>query len=410
MKGMNLLKIAWKALMRNRTRAFLTMLGIIIGVASVIAMLAIGEGSKLSIKSQISSMGSNMLSIQPGSDFRGGVRQGNSASQTLTLEDMNALAGQSQYISHLSPVVSSNGQSIYGANNWPTNVYGVSPDYLHIRKLVLVDGAVFSERDVHTAAKVAIVGQTVIDNLFPDGTPEGGIIGQTIRFGKIPLKVIGILEEKGENTFGQDQDDIILAPYTTVQKRLLAISHLQSIVASAQSEEVAEAAVTEAEAILRQSHELKADDEEDFHVRSQQELISMFSSTSEMMTLLLVAIASISLIVGGIGIMNIMYVSVTERTREIGLRMAVGGQEGDILTQFLIESILISVTGGVIGVALGVGSTLTLSAYLNWPIAITSSSIVLSFLVCVITGVFFGWYPARKAAALDPIVALRFEG
>lgn len=406
MKTVNLSKIAWKALHRNRLRAFLTMLGIIIGVASVIAMLAIGEGSKQSIKNQISSMGSNMVFVQPGSDFRGGVQQDFGASKTLTLNDLKALKEKNTTLTDLSPQVNGNGQVIFGANNWPTSVYGVSPPYLAIRKLSVVTGEMFTEKDVASAAKVAVIGQTVLTNLFKNGEDP---IGQTVRFNKIPFKVIGVLAAKGQNTFGQDQDDIILAPYTTVQKRILAITHLQSISASARSEELAEEAAAEMAQIIRVSHKLKAGEEDDFNVRSQQELISTFSSTSEILTVLLVAIASISLVIGGIGIMNIMYVSVTERTREIGLRMAVGGRGVDILLQFLVEAILISITGGLIGVLLGVGSVYVISEYLGWPTLITPSSIIISFVVCAITGIFFGWYPARKAARFDPIVALRYE-
>lgn len=406
MKTVNLSKIAWKALHRNRLRAFLTMLGIIIGVASVIAMLAIGEGSKQSIKNQISSMGSNMVFVQPGSDFRGGVQQDFGASKTLTLNDLKALKEKNTTLTDLSPQVNGNGQIIFGANNWPTSVYGVSPSYLAIRKLSVVRGEMFTEKDVASAAKVAVIGQTVLTNIFKNGEDP---IGQTVRFNKIPFKVIGVLAAKGQNTFGQDQDDIILAPYTTVQKRILAITHLQSISASARSEELAEEAAAEIARIIRVSHKLKAGEEDDFNVRSQQELISTFSSTSEILTVLLVAIASISLIIGGIGIMNIMYVSVTERTREIGLRMAVGGRGVDILLQFLVEAILISITGGLIGVLLGVSCVYVISEYLGWPTLITPSSIIISFVVCAITGIFFGWYPARKAARFDPIVALRYE-
>jgi putative ABC transport system permease protein len=405
MKGLNLIKIAWKALLRNKTRAFLTMLGIIIGVASVIAMLAIGEGSKNSIKTQISSMGSNMIFVRPGADMRGGVRQQGTDSQKLTLEDLENLREKSTLLSNISPQVNGSGQAIYGANNWPTSIYGVSPEYLSIRKLELVDGSVFTVKDVKRAAKVAVIGQTVVENLFPDTDP----IGKTIRLDKMPLRIIGVLEEKGENSFGQDQDDLIISPYTTVQKRVLAINHLQSITASAKSEDVSDEAVEEMTQILRESHDLADGDQDDFHVMSQQELLTAMSSTSDMMTILLVAIASISLLVGGIGIMNIMYVSVTERTREIGLRMAVGGRGADILLQFLIESILISFTGGMLGVGLGLGSTYIVSNYMMWPTLVTPDSIILSFAVCVVTGVFFGWYPARKAAKLDPIVALRFE-
>lgn len=406
MKAINLLKIAWKALQRNRLRAFLTMLGIIIGVASVIAMLAIGEGSKESIRSQISSMGSNMLFVQPGSDNRGGVRQDFSQSQTLTLADYKALKEKNTTLTDISPQVNGSGQVIYANNNWPTSIHGVNPEYLNIRKLSVKDGSMFTDHDVLAAAKVVVIGQTVVENIFKNGEDP---IGKTIRFNKIPFKVIGVLTEKGQNTFGQDQDDIMLAPYTTVQKRIQAATYLQSISASAKSESIAAQASEEMSSILRTSHKLKAGDENDFHVRSQEELISTFSATSEILTVLLVAIASISLVIGGIGIMNIMYVSVTERTREIGLRMAVGGRGRDILLQFLVEAILISVTGGIIGVALGIGSTLLVANIMNWPTVITMQSLVISFTVCAITGIFFGWYPARKAASLDPIVALRYE-
>lgn len=402
----NLFQIALGALQRNKFRAFLTMLGIIIGVAAVIAMLAIGEGSKKSIKDQISSMGSNMLSIQPGSDQRGGVSQDFSQSQTLTLDDLKALQKKSTLLDYISPQVNGSGQVISGSNNWPTSIVGANPDYINIRKLSVKQGSMFTEKDVTSAAKVAVVGQTVIDNLFEkDENP----IGKIIRFNKIPFRIIGILSEKGENTFGQDQDDIILAPYTTVQKRILAATHLQSIVTSAKSEDLADQAVDEVTDILRESHKLKDNEEDDFSVRSQKELISTFSSTSEMMTVLLVAIAGISLVIGGIGIMNIMYVSVTERTREIGLRMAIGARESDILWQFLTEAVLISITGGVLGVMLGMASIFVVSNYLNWPTVVTVNSMIISFTVCVVTGIFFGWYPARKAAASDPIVALRYE-
>lgn len=406
MKAVNLLRIAWKALQRNRLRAFLTMLGIIIGVASVIAMLAIGEGSKQSIRNQISSMGSNMLFVQPGSDNRGGVRQDFSQSQTLTLADYKALKEKNTTLTDISPQVNGSGQVIFANNNWPTSIHGVSPEYLNIRKLSVKDGTMFTEHDVLAATKVVVIGQTVVENIFKNGEDP---IGKTIRFNKIPFKVIGVLAEKGQNTFGQDQDDIMLAPYTTVQKRILAATYLQSISASAKSENIAAQASEEMSSILRASHKLKAGDEDDFHVRSQEELISTFSATSEILTVLLVAIASISLVIGGIGIMNIMYVSVTERTREIGLRMAVGGRGRDILLQFLVEAILISVTGGIIGVALGIGSTLLVANIMSWPTIITMQSLIISFTVCAITGIFFGWYPARKAASLDPIVALRYE-
>lgn len=406
MNIVNLFKIAWKSILLNKTRAMLTMLGIIIGVASVIAMLAIGEGSKESIKENISSMGANMITIRPGAGMMpGGVRD-QSSIQTLKLTDYEALKGQAKLLKEVSPLVNGSGQAIAGANNWATSIYGASPQYLEIREWDVEEGAGFTNDDVKKLAKVVVIGKTIQENLFPDGENP---IGKTIRFNKIPFKIIGILEEKGENTFGQDQDDIIIAPYTAVQKRILAQEYLQSIVASAVSEDQATAAVKEATAILEKTHKIAETEDNDFNVSSQQEIINTFSSTSEMLTILLVAIASISLIVGGIGIMNIMYVSVKERTKEIGLRMALGAKDSSILMQFLIESVLISITGGILGVVLGLISTFIVSSVAGWPVSVTVFSIVVSFLVCTITGIFFGWYPAKKGAALDPIEALRYE-
>lgn len=408
MNLLNLIQIALKALQRNKLRAFLTMLGIIIGVAAVITMMSIGEGSKQSIQSSLSGMGSNMITIMPYNSMPspGGVRIGASSVQTLTLKDVTRIKSEVTAINGLSPGVSSSGQAIKGANNWPTSMQGVSPEYLEIRKLSLKDGVMFSEDQVKSMAKVCVIGQTVIDNLFPNGENP---VGQIIRFGKIPFQVIGTLTAKGQNTFGQDQDDIILAPYTTVQKRILATIYLQNIYASAVSEARSEEATEQIIQSIRESHKLRSDQENDFSVRTQAELINMMSSTSGMMTTLLTAVAGISLLIGGIGIMNIMYVSVTERTREIGLRMSIGARGGDILMQFLIEAVLISITGGLIGVVLGISTALTVSSLLNWPTIISQSSILLSFVVCVFTGVFFGYYPAQKAAQLDPIDALRYE-
>ena len=401
----NLFRIAWRAILLNKTRTLLTMLGIIIGVGSVITMLAIGEGSKKSIKENISKMGTNMLNIRPGAGMFGGVRN-NSDMQSLKLTDYLALKKEAKLLKYVTPVVSGNGQAIVGANNWPTSIYGVNTEYLPIREWEVEEGAMFGQDELDNLSKVAVIGRTIQKNLFPDGDSP---IGQTIRFKNIPFKIIGILAAKGESNFGQDQDDIIIAPYTTVQKRVLAQTYLQSIVASAINENEAENAVNEVKKILERTHNIAADQENNFNVFSQQELISTFSSTSEMLTVLLVAIASISLIVGGIGIMNIMYVSVKERTKEIGLRMAIGAKGKDILAQFLIESVLISITGGVVGVVLGLLATYVVNTFIGWPVSITFYSIVISFLVCTITGVFFGWYPARKAAELEPIPALRYE-
>ena len=401
----NLFRIAWRAILLNKTRTLLTMLCIIIGVGSVITMLAIGEGSKKSIKENISKMGTNMLNIRPGAGMFGGVRN-NSDMQSLKMTDYLALKKEATLLKYITPVFSGNGQSIAGANNWPTSIYGVNMDYLSIREWSVTEGAMFGQDEIDNFSKVAVIGQTIVKNLFPDGDSP---IGQTIRFKNIPFKVIGILAAKGESNFGQDQDDIIIAPYTTVQKRILAQNYLQSIVASAINENEAENAVNQVKKILERTHNIAADQENNFNVFSQQELISTFSSTSEMLTVLLVAIASISLIVGGIGIMNIMYVSVKERTKEIGLRMAIGAKGKDILAQFLIESVLISITGGIVGVVLGLLATYVVKVFIGWPVSITFYSIVLSFLVCTITGVFFGWYPARKASDLEPITALRYE-
>ena len=406
MNGTNLIKIAVRALANNKLRGFLTMLGIIIGVASVITMLAIGQGSKRSIQAQISEMGSNMIMVQPGADMRGGVRQDASAMETLKLQDYENIVDETRFVSAVSPSVNSSGQAIYGANNAPTTVYGISPDYLEIRRYKVGDGDMFTEQDIQTAAKVCVVGKTVVDNLFPDGSNP---VGKVIRFQKLPFRIVGVLESKGYNSMGMDQDDLILAPYTTIQKKVLAITHLQGITCSALKEEYTDQAIDEITEILRRNHKLRDTDDDDFTIRSQQELSTMLTSTTDMMTVLLAAVAGISLLVGGIGIMNIMYVSVTERTREIGLRMSIGAKGIDILAQFLIESILISVTGGLIGVVFGVGSALVVNGVAHFPIYIQPWSVILSFAVCTVTGVFFGWYPAKKAAQLDPIEAIRYE-
>ncbi|MEA4810359.1 Macrolide export ATP-binding/permease protein MacB [bioreactor metagenome] len=402
----NLLKIALRALANNKMRGFLTMLGIIIGVASVITMLAIGQGSKKSIQSQISEMGSNMIMIQPGADMRGGVRQDASAMETLKLVDYEAVKNETRYVSAVSPTVNSSGQLIYGAKNYPSSVYGINEDYLSIRKYSIEEGDMFTEQDILSSAKVCVIGKTIVDNLFTGGESP---VGKVIRFNKIPFKVVGVLKSKGYNSMGMDQDNLMLAPYTTVQKRVLAITHLQGITASALKEEYTEQAIAEIEDLLRRNHKLQLTDDDDFNIRSQQELSSMLTTTTDLMTVLLACVAGISLLVGGIGIMNIMYVSVTERTKEIGLRMSIGAKGRDILAQFLIEAVLISVTGGLIGVIFGVGSSLVVNILFRFPISIQAWSVALSFLVCTITGVFFGWYPARKASDLDPIEAIRYE-
>ncbi|WP_298642138.1 ABC transporter permease [uncultured Prevotella sp.] len=409
----NLFKIALRAIAANKMRSFLTALGIIIGVASVIAMLAIGQGSKKSIQANIAEMGSNMIMINPGADRGpGGVRQDASSMETLKLTDYQSLKDECNYISAISPVVNKSGQFIYGNNNTPSTVYGVNTDYLTIRQLSVDDGEMFSDEDIKASTKVCVLGQTVVDNLFPDGSDP---VGRVVRFNSIPFRVIGVLKKKGYNTMGMDQDDLVLAPYTAVMKRILAQTYLGSINCSAITEGLTDKATEEITTILRRNHKLKdatdtqEADEDDFSIRSQEELASMMNSTTDMMTILLGCVAGISLIVGGIGIMNIMYVSVTERTKEIGLRMSVGARGVDILNQFLIEAILLSVTGGIIGVVIGVGSSYAIKFIAHWPVYIQPWSIIMSFAVCTFTGVFFGWYPAKKAAQLDPIEALRYE-
>ena len=403
----NLFKIALRAIAANKLRSFLTMLGIIIGVASVIAMLAIGQGSKKSIQANIAEMGSNMIMIRPGQDKGpGGARQDASEMQSLKLKDYETLVEQSKYLAAISPSVSASGQFINGNNNTPSTIYGISADYLEIRQLKVQDGEMFTDDDIKTSAKVCLVGKTVADNLFTNGEDP---VGKVIRYKNIPFRIIGVLKSKGYNSFGMDQDDMVLAPYTTVMKRILSVTYLQGINASALTEDMTDLAINEISTLLRSNHKLKVAEEDDFTIRSQQEMAEMMNSTSDTMTVLLLVVACISLIVGGIGIMNIMYVSVTERTKEIGLRMSVGARGIDILNQFLIESVLLSVTGGVIGVLVGVGAAVGINVFAHWPIQIQPWSVLLSFAVCSATGIFFGWYPAKKAASLDPIEAIRYE-
>lgn len=382
------------------------MLGIIIGVAAVIAMVAIGQGSKKSIQDQLSSMGSNMITIRPNSNVAAGARLDFSSVQTLTINDVTALKKQAKFLSAVSPSISSRSQVVNGALNWKTTMQGVSPDYLTIRNWPLKEGIPFSENDISSASKVCLLGQTVVDNVFSPGEDP---LGKVIRFNNIPFKVIGVLSKKGETAFGQDQDDIIIALYTTVQQRITGSIYLQNIYASAIDENSTTKATDEIETIMRASHKLKPGEEDDFTVRTQAELINTFSSTSQLLTVLLTAIAAISLVIGGIGIMNIMYVSVTERTKEIGLRMSIGARGKDILLQFLVEAILISITGGLIGIGLGITTSKLINVILKWPTLVSQSSITLSFLVCAVTGIFFGYYPALKASRLDPIEALRYE-
>ena len=412
MNYQNLFKIAIRAIAANKMRSFLTALGIIIGIAAVITMLAIGQGSKASIKANIAEMGSNMIMISPGADMRGGVRQDASSMETLKQADYESIKEDCNYISAISPTVNSSGQWIYGNNNTQSSIYGVNQDYLSIRQLKVADGEMFTDADIKAAAKVCILGQTVVDYLFPDGSDP---IGKVVRFNSIPFRVVGVLQKKGYNSMGMDQDDLVLAPYTTVMKRILAQTYLGGIVCSAITEEASQPAQDQISEILRRNHKLKdatattEADEDDFNIRSQEEISSMMNSTMSTITILLGSVAGISLLVGGIGIMNIMYVSVTERTREIGLRRSVGARGIDILNQFLIEAILLSVTGGIIGVILGVSLSLSLNAFLHIATQIEPWSIIMSFAVCTFTGVFFGWYPAKKAARLDPIEAIRYE-
>ena len=404
----NLFKIALRAIAANKLRSFLTMLGIIIGVASVIAMIAIGQGSKQSIQKNISEMGSNMIMIRPGQDRGpGGARQDASEMQTLKLKDYELLKENCRYLAAISPSVSSGGQFVAGNSNTPSTIYGISADYLEIRQLKVQDGEMFTDEDIRTSAKVCVIGKTVADNLFPNGEDP---VGRTIRFKSIPFRVVGVLKSKGYNSFGMDQDDLVLAPYTTVMKRILSVTYQQGINASALTEGMTQEAIDEITTLLRESHRIKAGvDEDNFNIRSQEEMAAMMNSTSDTMTLLLLVVACISLIVGGIGIMNIMYVSVTERTREIGLRMSVGARGIDILAQFLIEAVLLSVSGGIIGILCGLGAAWSINVFAHWPVLVQPWSVFLSFVVCTATGIFFGWYPAKKAASLDPIEALRYE-
>lgn len=412
MNYQNLFKIAIRAIAANKMRSFLTALGIIIGIAAVITMLAIGQGSKASIKANIAEMGSNMIMISPGADMRGGVRQDASSMETLKQADYQSIKDECNYISAISPTVNSSGQWIYGNNNTQSSIYGVNQDYLSIRQLKVADGEMFTDTDIKAASKVCILGQTVVDYLFPDGSDP---IGKVVRFNSIPFRVIGVLKKKGYNSMGMDQDDLVLAPYTTVMKRIMAQTYLGGIVCSAITEEASQPAKDQITEILRRNHKLKdatdttEADEDDFNIRSQEEISSMMNSTMSTITILLGFVAGISLLVGGIGIMNIMYVSVTERTREIGLRMSVGARGIDILNQFLIEAILLSVTGGIIGVILRVSLSLSLNYFFHIATQIEPWSIIMSFAVCTFTGVFFGWYPAKKAARLDPIEAIRYE-
>jgi putative ABC transport system permease protein len=402
---LQILKVAYRALGKNKMRSGLTMLGIIIGVAAVIAMVGIGQGAKQMVNDQISSLGENLLNIFPGSQQSGGVRFGAGTQQTLTEDDATAIKADCPAVEWVSPVVRAGAQVVAGNQNWATSIQGFSPDFPNIRSWSMESGTFFTDQDIKGATKVCVLGKTVVDNLFPGQDP----IGQIVRVNKLPFRVIGVLSAKGQNTFGQDQDDIVVAPYTTVLRKLSRQNHINYIIASAASKDQIDAATTQISELLRQRHRIVQGQDDDFTVRSQVEIATAVNSTSTVMSILLGAIASVSLLVGGIGIMNIMLVSVTERTREIGLRMAVGARGRDIMIQFLAESIVLSVIGGIAGILLGVLSAKLISALLHWPILTSMPAIAVAFFFSGFVGVFFGFYPAKKAALLDPIEALRYE-
>ncbi len=405
MKYLNILLSAFRALQRNKMRSFLTMLGIIIGVGAVIIMLAIGQGAQYSVEQQISALGTNVLVILPGSQNTGGIRVGAGTSTTLTEDDAKAIAAECPAVGLVSPGTRAGGQVIAGNLNWATGIEGTGPDYLEIRKWSVEYGEYFTDQDVKGATKVCVLGKTVADNLFPDASP----VGMNVRIRNVPFKVIGVLTKKGQNAMGQDQDDIILAPYTTVTRRLTWYPYLRQILVSATSPANIPVAQQQITDLLRMRHKIAAYDADDFTIRNQADLATAATATTQILTILLASIASVSLLVGGIGIMNIMLVSVTERTREIGIRMSVGARGKDILTQFLIEALVLSLLGGIAGILIGVGGSIAISGFAKWPTIITVFSIILSFGFSIAIGVFFGFYPARKAMLLNPIDALRYE-
>ena len=400
-----ILKAAFRALRRNKLRTALTMLGIIIGVGAVIAMVGIGNGAKAQVQARIAALGQNVIMVFAGSINRGGVYSGSGGAGTLTVEDALAIEKEVSGVSAVSPEVRSGAQIMAGNNNWSTSVMGEGVGYLTIRQWDLEDGSMFTDTDVRAAAKVCILGKTTADHLFPEEDP----VGKTIRIKNVPMKVLGLLKAKGASMFGSDQDDTVIVPYTTGMKRFAGVTMLRMInVQSATAEQMTEVqnGITE---LLRQRHRIQAGRDDDFMMRNQQEIAEAMSATTEVMTALLAAIASVSLLVGGIGIMNIMLVSVTERTREIGIRMAVGARGRDILLQFLIEAVALSSTGGVLGILSGVGGAKLITMIKNWPTLVSPQSILIAFAFSAAVGVFFGFYPARKASQLDPIDALRYE-
>lgn len=401
----NLFKVSFKAVANNKMRSFLSMLGIIIGVAAVIIMMAIGQGSKESIRQELSTMGTNLLTIRPGADMRGGVRQDPSAMQTLKMADYERIMREKKFVSKVSPEVTASGQAIYGNNNTTTSMYGESTEYLDIKQWSVEEGDCFTDEDIKKAAKVCVVGATIVKELFSGHDP----IGKTIRFKSIPMRVVGVLKSKGYNSWGMDQDNVVIAPYTTVMKRIAAQTYFSSIVCSALTEELSDAAIEELTQMLRDNHKLKGDAADDFTIRSQAEMMETMSTTMDTVTLILVVAAAFSLLVAGIGIMNIMLVSVTERTKEIGLRMAVGATGPVISLQFLIESVLISVTGGLLGILVGWGASTIIVPMFGMPSSVPLWSVYVSFLVCVLIGILFGYIPAQKAARMDPIEAIRHE-
>ena len=401
----DVIQVAMRALGRNKMRTILTMLGIIIGVGAVICTVAIGEGASEQVQEQIRNLGDNIVFIAAGSVNQHGVHLGSQATKTLTLLDAHALQQQVPYLTRISPGVGSTAQVVYGNQNWFTRVRGVSPEYLQIRRWPIERGSAFSQRDVDVAADVCLIGKTVVENLFGD---QEDPIGQTIRVQNLPFRIIGVLSPKGQSPYGQDEDDTLIMPYTTVQKKIAGIDWLQFIMASADSTQDIPFAQQQIAMILRQRHKLRPDQDDDFIIRSPNDLAQVQAQAGRVMTLLLASIASVSLVVGGIGIMNIMLVSVTERTREIGVRMAVGATEQDVERQFLSEALVLSMLGGIVGVIAGIGGSI-LVAGLGWPAQLPPAAIVIAFLFSAAVGIFFGYYPARKAAHLDPIEALRYE-